>query len=335
MNIEVAKGEQVFDMKIYYGGQVLDVKLASFNIIKGEDGFSPIVETERTEEGHKVTITDKNGEKSFEVLDGKNGVNGKTPYIQGGYWYIDGVNTNVKAVGLDGKDGQDGKDGLNGKDGIDGKDGINGTDGKDGYTPQKGIDYFTPQEIEDSENKVKEKVEQEIGEELETKEEKLELWNDITLTEDVSRLELYNTDNGEPYQGFRKMHVAIYGKITEGLSTRLRGSVAETGGNSTFLWGTSVTYAFKADTQYACWLAEFERISENAYQSKAAQSFFENASADAGVATHRVFLYNRRKPIGYNYNPQGFIMTIEKRDASQVGTPCFLAGTNIKVWGIK
>lgn len=39
------------------------------------------------------------------------------PYVKDGYWYIDGVNTNVKAEGVDG---------------IDGKDGINGADGKDG-----------------------------------------------------------------------------------------------------------------------------------------------------------------------------------------------------------
>lgn len=33
---------------------------------------------------------------------------------------------------------------LKGKDGIDGKD---GTNGKDGYTPQKGVDYFTEEDI--------------------------------------------------------------------------------------------------------------------------------------------------------------------------------------------
>lgn len=33
---------------------------------------------------------------------------------------------------------------LKGKDGTDGKD---GTNGKDGYTPQKGVDYFTPEDI--------------------------------------------------------------------------------------------------------------------------------------------------------------------------------------------
>lgn len=60
---------------------------------------------------------------------GTPGENGKTPYIQDGYWYIDGVNTGTKAEGIDGKDGING---VNGKDGIDGKDGAPGKDGKDG-----------------------------------------------------------------------------------------------------------------------------------------------------------------------------------------------------------
>lgn len=51
---------------------------------------------------------------------GKDGADGKTPYIQDGYWYIDGVNTGVKAEGIDGEDGAPGQDGANGTDGKDG-----------------------------------------------------------------------------------------------------------------------------------------------------------------------------------------------------------------------
>lgn len=47
------------------------------------------------------------------------GKDGNTPYIQDGYWYIDGVSTGVKAKGVDG---------------IDGKDGVNGVDGKNGQS---------------------------------------------------------------------------------------------------------------------------------------------------------------------------------------------------------
>lgn len=45
--------------------------------------------------------------------------------------------------GKDGKDGVDGQPGEPGKDGADGKD---GAPGADGYTPQKGIDYNTPED---------------------------------------------------------------------------------------------------------------------------------------------------------------------------------------------
>lgn len=39
-------------------------------------------------------------------VSGGQGADGKTPYIQDGYWYIDGVNTGVKAEGVPGKDGK-------------------------------------------------------------------------------------------------------------------------------------------------------------------------------------------------------------------------------------
>ena len=36
-------------------------------------------------------------------ISGSQGADGKTPYIQDGYWYIDSTNTNVKAQGVDGE----------------------------------------------------------------------------------------------------------------------------------------------------------------------------------------------------------------------------------------
>ncbi len=50
----------------------------------------------------------------------------------------------VRGQSLKGKDGVDGKDG---KDGADGKDGTDGADGADGYTPVRGKDYFTPEDV--------------------------------------------------------------------------------------------------------------------------------------------------------------------------------------------
>ena len=43
--------------------------------------------------------------------------------------------------------GDRGETGAQGPKGADGKDGTNGIDGKDGYTPQKGVDYFTDEDI--------------------------------------------------------------------------------------------------------------------------------------------------------------------------------------------
>ena len=104
---------------------------------------------------------DENGNMEIKIPEG---ANGKTPYIQDGYWYIDGVNTEVKAEGVDGKDGakgdkgdkgeqgeqgiqgiqgvqgekgdkgDKGDTGADGKDGTNGKDGANGTNGKDGVS---------------------------------------------------------------------------------------------------------------------------------------------------------------------------------------------------------
>ena len=68
-----------------------DLEYNDLQVIKGEDGFSPIVTTEKTEAGHKITIIDK---ENTEVIDILNGLN---PYIKDGFWYVGDVNTNVKA----------------------------------------------------------------------------------------------------------------------------------------------------------------------------------------------------------------------------------------------
>ena len=66
-------------------------------------------------------------------VDGKNGADGLTPVIgENGNWWIGDTDTGVKAAASDGRDGADGKDGVDGKDGANGKDGIDGKDGVDG-----------------------------------------------------------------------------------------------------------------------------------------------------------------------------------------------------------
>ena len=49
--------------------------------------------------------------------------------------------------GVKGDKGDKGDTGEKGEQGIPGKDGKDGTNGQDGYTPQRGTDYWTSQDI--------------------------------------------------------------------------------------------------------------------------------------------------------------------------------------------
>ena len=63
---------------------------------------------------------------------------------------IDTALAEAKASGaFDGEDGQDGKDGQNGQD---------GKDGQDGYTPARGTDYWTPDDIAEIKSYVDEAI---------------------------------------------------------------------------------------------------------------------------------------------------------------------------------
>ena len=44
----------------------------------GEDGFSPTVSVDTIAGGHRVSITDANGTKTFDVMDGEDGTGGET-----------------------------------------------------------------------------------------------------------------------------------------------------------------------------------------------------------------------------------------------------------------
>lgn len=71
---------------------------------------------------YKNKLTGK-WEELMNGIDGKDGTNGLTPFINtDGNWQIGDKDTGVKAAGVDGKDGVD------------------------GYTPVKGVDYFTDEE---------------------------------------------------------------------------------------------------------------------------------------------------------------------------------------------
>jgi hypothetical protein len=127
-------GKSAYDIAVKNGFMGTEAEwLASLVGAPGKDGVTPTIESYEDDGFVEVTIYyPLTGDGvSFQIH------NGKTPYIKDGYWYIDGVNTNVKAQGVDGKDGTNGKDGANGADGKD------GTNGNDGYTPVKGVDYYT------------------------------------------------------------------------------------------------------------------------------------------------------------------------------------------------
>lgn len=50
---------------------------SEYEVIKGEDGFSPDVNVVEIDEGYNITITDKDEQFSFVVKNGKDGVDGK------------------------------------------------------------------------------------------------------------------------------------------------------------------------------------------------------------------------------------------------------------------
>lgn len=96
----------------------------------GKDGVSPTVKTDSISGGTRVTITDAEGEHTFDVLNGKDGGEAATPEIgENGNWFINGEDTGKPSRGADGADG------AKGDPGEDGAPGENGTNGKDGVSP--------------------------------------------------------------------------------------------------------------------------------------------------------------------------------------------------------
>lgn len=128
----------------------------------GEDGFSPSVAVEAVENGTKVTITDKTGDKTFTVKNGEKGAQG----VQGerGEQGIQGVQGVQGETGATGEKGADGfsptvkvaKKGTvttvtmtdaGGTTTAEILDGAKGDKGDAGYTPIKGTDYWTSADV--------------------------------------------------------------------------------------------------------------------------------------------------------------------------------------------
>lgn len=81
-----------------------------------EDGYSPTIDVTKTEVGHNLVITDVNGSKTVEVLNGTNGKDGVSPTIEvsdieNGHLLTITDDTGIKTVEV-----------LNGKDAVGGSD---------------------------------------------------------------------------------------------------------------------------------------------------------------------------------------------------------------------
>lgn len=88
------KGVDYFDGTNGKDGKTPVKGVDYFDGTNGKDGVSPTISVTAITGGHRITITDKNGTKTVDVMDG-----------------------------ADGEDGADGSNGTNGKDGANGKDG--------------------------------------------------------------------------------------------------------------------------------------------------------------------------------------------------------------------
>ena len=101
----------------------------------GKDGTSPVISISAIPGGHRITITDANGTKTVDVMNGSNGKDGTNGN--------DGTSVSVSSVSESTEDG-----GSNVVTFSDGKtltvnNGKAGSNGKDGKTPVKGTDYYT------------------------------------------------------------------------------------------------------------------------------------------------------------------------------------------------
>jgi hypothetical protein len=133
--------------------------------VDGKDGVSPTVEVTEIIDGHRLTITDANGAKTVDVLDGDDGKDGTSVTVSSVsestadsgnnvITFSDGKTITIKngskgSTGADGAKGDTGTKGDKGDKGDTGETGRDGADGKDGYTPVKGVDYWTDADKEE------------------------------------------------------------------------------------------------------------------------------------------------------------------------------------------
>lgn len=109
-------------------GQIDAVKATVDQLQAKIDAGAVITSVTATGNGIVVTLSDG---KSYTITNGVDGAAGTTWTIgDDGYWYKDGVKTDYRAIGIDGKDGQNGQNGENGQPGTPGQPGEQGPEGR-------------------------------------------------------------------------------------------------------------------------------------------------------------------------------------------------------------
>ena len=101
--------------------------------VDGVDGVSPTIETESIENGHRVTLTDANGTRSIELFNGEKGEQGER-----------GLQGEKGAKGDKGDRGDTGPQGAQGIQGIRGLQGIKGEKGDKGDRGYAGSNGISP-----------------------------------------------------------------------------------------------------------------------------------------------------------------------------------------------
>ena len=121
--------------------------------VPGSDGFSPVVSVSEIEGGHQVTVTDKDGSNTFDVMNGTEGIPGPagSPGVPGSDGFSPVVSVSEIEGGhqvtvtdkdgahtfdvMNGVQGPAGEQGIPGVPGPAGEQGIPGVPGSDGFSP--------------------------------------------------------------------------------------------------------------------------------------------------------------------------------------------------------
>ena len=104
----------------------------------GVDGYSPVATVTSTQSGATISITDKNGTTTANVVNGTDGQDGQNG--QDGYSPVATVTSTAGGATISITD-------KTGTTAANISNGTNGTNGADGYTPVRGTDYWTAADI--------------------------------------------------------------------------------------------------------------------------------------------------------------------------------------------